>query len=159
MKRMAPTRENGHQTEGAEARRCRAGFSRSRSRHAFLVNWALQRAHRQRHRLEGAVEQLFLHLLKTKHQPHLAGASWDISIAKQRRQIAKITKQSPSLKPLLSDAEFLEDAYGDAVLDAMQGTGLPKATFPATCLFGPDDGARAESSSMPRAENAERSAL
>ena len=40
MKGMALSRENGEQTEGAEARRYRAGFSRSPSWHAFLVNWA-----------------------------------------------------------------------------------------------------------------------
>ena len=42
MKGMALSRENGEQTEGAEARRYRTGFSRSPSRHAFLVNWALR---------------------------------------------------------------------------------------------------------------------
>ena len=44
MKEMAVSRENGEQTEEAEARRYRAGFSCSPSRHAFLVNWALRRA-------------------------------------------------------------------------------------------------------------------
>jgi hypothetical protein len=45
MNGMALSRENGEQTKEAEARRYRAAFSRSPSRYAFLVNWALQRAH------------------------------------------------------------------------------------------------------------------
>jgi hypothetical protein len=44
MKGMALSRENREQTKGTEARGYRAGFSRSPSRHAFLVNWALRRA-------------------------------------------------------------------------------------------------------------------
>jgi hypothetical protein len=93
----------------------------------------------ERHSLESAVTQLFLHLLKTKFQPHLAGASWEASIKKQRVKIAKITSENPSLTPLLTNRTFLQDAYRDAVLDAVIETGLPESTFPAACPFGPDD--------------------
>jgi hypothetical protein len=93
----------------------------------------------ERHSLGSAVAQLFLHLLKTKYQPHLAGASWQASIKKQRVKIARITGENPSLRPLLSERAFLKGAYVDAVLDAVIETGLPEATFPATCPFGPDD--------------------
>jgi hypothetical protein len=93
----------------------------------------------ERHSLESAVTQLFLHLLKTMHQPHLAGASWQAFIKKQRMKIADITQENPSLKPLLTNTKFLEHAYRHAVLDAVIETGLPEATFRATCQFGQDD--------------------
>jgi hypothetical protein len=93
----------------------------------------------ERHSLESAVEQLFLHLLKTKYQPHLAGTSWQASIKKQRLKIAKVTEENPSLEPLLTNTSFLKGAYRTAVLDAVIETGLPEATFPAACPFGSDD--------------------
>jgi hypothetical protein len=88
----------------------------------------------ERRRLHGALVQLFLHLLKSKHQPNGA-ASWPVSIEKQRRQIGRIIEDNSSLKPLLSDPVFLDEAYGDAVLDAVIETGLSKSTFPVTCPF------------------------
>jgi hypothetical protein len=93
----------------------------------------------ERRNLQSAVSELFLHLLKTKHQPNLAGASWQISIEKQRVKIADTIEENPSLEPLLSDPVFLNRAYRSAVLDAMQETGLSKAAFPAACPFGPDE--------------------
>jgi hypothetical protein len=93
----------------------------------------------ERRSLHSAVAQLFLHLLKTHYQPELAGASWQISIEKQRRQIARIIDDNPSLKPLLCDSAFIEDVYGDAVLDAVLETGLPKATFPPMSPYGTAD--------------------
>jgi hypothetical protein len=45
MKGMALSQENAEPTEATAARRYWPGFSRSSNRHAFLVNWALGRAH------------------------------------------------------------------------------------------------------------------
>jgi hypothetical protein len=89
----------------------------------------------ERRSLHSALVQLFLHLLKTRHQPDMATVSWQISIEKQRRQVARIIKENPSLRQLLCDAEFLEDAYGDAVLDAVGETGLSRTLFPPACPF------------------------
>jgi hypothetical protein len=93
----------------------------------------------ERRALRSAVSQLFMHLLKTKYQPHLAGASWQESIAKQRDEIAEIVEENRSLESLLSDPVFLKRAYRAAVQLAVIETELPKATFPATCPYGPDD--------------------
>jgi hypothetical protein len=90
----------------------------------------------ERRSLHSALVQLFLHLLKSQYQPDVAGASWQISVEKQRRQIARIVKENPSLKPLLCDSAFVEDAYGDAVLDAVLETGLSKGVFPSTSPYG-----------------------
>jgi hypothetical protein len=89
----------------------------------------------ERRALRSAVVQLFMHLLKTKYQPHLDGASWQASIAKQRVEIAENIEENPSLKPLLSDPAFIKRAYLAAVLGAIEETNLPKETFPATCPF------------------------
>ena len=93
----------------------------------------------ERRALRSAVVQLFMHLLKTKYQPHLGGASWQASIAKQRVEIAENIEENPSLKPLLADPAFLNRAYRSAVLAAIEETNLPKETFPEICPFGPDD--------------------
>jgi hypothetical protein len=84
----------------------------------------------ERRSLHSAVVQLFLHLLKSKYQPNLATASWEISIEKQRLKIAHILDENPSLRPLVSDSKFMRDVYAEAVLDAVIETGLPKSTFP-----------------------------
>jgi hypothetical protein len=36
---------------------------------------------------------------------------------------------------MLQQPEFIADAYGDAVLDAIAETGLDASTFPAQCLY------------------------
>jgi hypothetical protein len=74
-----------------------------------------------------------------RYQPNLAGPSWQVSIKKQRDEIAEIIEENPSLQSLLSDPTFLKRAYRAAVLQAVIETDLPEATFPATCPFGPDD--------------------
>jgi hypothetical protein len=89
----------------------------------------------ERRSLHSALVQLFKHLLKSKYQPQLATVSWEVSIEKQRRQVARLLEENPSLKTLLTCSDFMADVYGDAVLDAIVETGLPKGTFPAECPF------------------------
>jgi hypothetical protein len=55
----------------------------------------------------------------------------------QRREIRKLLKQSPSLR---SEVQALvQEAYPDAVKDAVDETGLPSDRFPADCPYVPDD--------------------
>ena len=68
------------------------------------------------------LEVLFIHLLKWRFQPARRGRSWRLSIAEQRRKIARRLERSPSLKHKLPG--ILVDAYGDAVLGAERETGL-----------------------------------
>jgi Domain of unknown function DUF29 len=58
----------------------------------------------ERRSLHSAVVSLFMHLLKVRHQPQLATLRWEASIEKQRRKIATILEENPSLKPLLMDS-------------------------------------------------------
>jgi hypothetical protein len=74
---------------------------------------------------------LLLHLLKWRYQPDKRGPSWEASIRVQRNRLADHLDDNPSLKPLLPQA--LASAYRDAALEAVAETGLPGATFPATC--------------------------
>ncbi len=81
--------------------------------------------HRQ---LESRLELLLMHLLKWKYQPNLTGKSWFLTIAEQRRRIAKLLRKNPSLKAELEEA--FNDAYEDARHSAMLETGLNLETFP-----------------------------
>jgi hypothetical protein len=55
----------------------------------------------------------------------------------QRRQIGKLLRESPSLRPFV--ANVLAQAYGDAREDAADETGLPESAFPAECPFTLDE--------------------
>ena len=74
---------------------------------------------------------LLLHLLKWQFQPERKGSSWQSTVRVQRRDLARLLRDNPSLKSKLE--EVMSDAYGDAILLAVGETGLPEATFPADC--------------------------
>ena len=79
---------------------------------------------------------LLAHLLKWRYQPERRGASWEATIAEQRRQIAKHLRDNPSLKAV-DPAEF-EDAYGTARIRAAGETELDRSTFPVDPPFTPE---------------------
>lgn len=83
--------------------------------------------------LESRLGVLLAHLLKWRYQPDRRGRSWRLTIAEQRRRIARLLKRNPSLEPLL--AEALEDAYGDALLIAARETDMDESAFPPACPF------------------------
>ena len=74
---------------------------------------------------------LLAHLLKWQVQPALRGASWDRTIREQRKQVLRRLKRTPSLRPLLTDPEWGEGAWGDAVTLAISETSLD--AFPEAC--------------------------
>lgn len=71
---------------------------------------------------------LLAHLLKWQFQVALRGKSWLGTVQTQRARIAKKLKKMPSLKTTLSDADWFEEAWEDAVELAKKETGL--AEFP-----------------------------
>lgn len=73
------------------------------------------------------------HLLKWQFQPSLRGRSWQLTIKEQRRQLERHLRDNPSLHARM--AEFVPDAYMDAVLLAERETGLDEAVFPPTCPY------------------------
>jgi len=92
---------------------------------------------------------LLLHLLKWQYQPKRRGVSWEATIRVQRRDLAVHLKDNPSLKAKVP--EVIEQAYGNAVIEAASETGQLEATFPTECpwtfdqmmepAFWPGDGA------------------
>lgn len=76
---------------------------------------------------------LLAHLLKWRFQSDRQGASWKRTIDEQRRAIARRLRKTPSLKASLEDADWLDDAWGDAVVKAIAETG--RDDLPEHCLW------------------------
>lgn len=85
----------------------------------------------EKRELTSRLTVLLLHLLKWQYQPVRRGASWEATVRIQRRDLSVHMKDNPSLRPKIPEA--IEQAYGNAVIEAASETGLPEATFPATC--------------------------
>lgn len=84
--------------------------------------------------LESQLTRLMTHLLKWQYQPEgraWSGNSWKASIHGARRDIQKLLRKNPGLKPKLPEA--FEDAYASAVDWAIAETNLPEARFPTAC--------------------------
>lgn len=76
---------------------------------------------------------LLAHLLKWMIQPQARSTSWEISIKRQRRDIARLLVESPGLKPRRD--ELFGEAFQDARDDAVLETGLSLDRFPDTNPF------------------------
>ena len=83
--------------------------------------------------LESRLAALLLHLLKWRCQPAHRSGSWKGSIAEQRRRLARLLAENPSLHT--HPGEVLASAYATALADAVAQTGLDRRSFPATCPF------------------------
>jgi Domain of unknown function DUF29 len=88
---------------------------------------------RDRRELESRLRLILHHLLKWQAQPGLRGRSWQSTLREQRRQAEKLLKESPSLRPQLPS--LVHEAYPDALVDALDETGLRPQSFPASCPF------------------------
>ena len=71
---------------------------------------------------------LLMHLLKWRHQPGRRSSSWERTIADQRRELAEVLADNPSLRGY--PAEVLGHALGSARLQAARETGLDLTLFP-----------------------------
>lgn len=87
----------------------------------------------QYNRLESALRVLMLHLLKWDHQATHRSRSWVRSIEVQRKQIARLLRENPSLKPRIPEAT--REAYDDARGGAAFETSLAEAIFPTDCPY------------------------
>lgn len=87
----------------------------------------------ERRQLTNRLELLLMHLIKWHYQPALRGRSWELTIQEQRRRIARLVRENPSLQPLLPD--LLPEVYEDAAFSAMRETGLALESFPAACPY------------------------
>jgi hypothetical protein len=78
---------------------------------------------------------LLAHLLKWQLQPQRRGVSWEITVRNQRKAITLHLKQVPSLKAKLSDAEWWEVVWGDAISQAARDTGIGDFTESCPWIF------------------------
>lgn len=87
----------------------------------------------QRNELTNRLGVLLGHLLKWEFQPSHRSRSWLLTIREQRRQILRLLKQSPSLRPYLQEA--IEEAYESGLDLAVGETLLDYETFPQGCPY------------------------
>lgn len=82
--------------------------------------------------MESRLAVLLGHLLKWQYQPAYPNRkSWRATINTQRRAIAKLLDENPSLATRLD--EIIRDAYPDAVDLAVAETPLDYDAFPERC--------------------------
>jgi len=91
---------------------------------------------REKRALRSRTVVLLAHLLKYRFQPQHRSASWNGTIREQRKQLAELLSDSPSLKPRL-EAD-LQDSYISARLLAAGETGLAETSFPEQCPYSID---------------------
>lgn len=91
----------------------------------------------ERRELANRLIVLMAHLLKWQYQPERQEASWQRTIAVQRRDVADLLKGAPSLKPTLHEADWFQRVWDHAVIQAINDTGLD--CFPDACPWSIDD--------------------
>ena len=90
----------------------------------------------QRFALRSSYRLVVSHLLKWEFQPQLRTTSWDITIARERHNIAAREESNPALKERARS--LVEDVYRSAVREAAKETGLPRDAFPFDCPYSLD---------------------
>lgn len=88
---------------------------------------------RDRRELINRLAVLLAHLLKWEYQPERRCASWRLTINEQRRQLALILEDSPSLNAKMP--EFLTRAYRNGQQAALEETGFLRSPFPVDCPY------------------------
>ena len=87
----------------------------------------------ERRELRNRLTVLLGHLLKWHFQPQKQSNSWLATIREQRREVATLLQENPSLKAYLSEA--LQLAYQSGIDLAVRETELPYETFPEICPY------------------------
>ena len=76
---------------------------------------------------------LLAHILKWEFQPQKRSVSWTLTIKEQRRLLARRLQRTPSLVPMLSDPEWIDEIWIDAKALAEKETVLDIGAFPEVC--------------------------
>jgi hypothetical protein len=90
---------------------------------------------RERDSLLSSVRVILHHLLKWDYQPQKRSRSWQITIERERENLALYLEDSPSLKRYLCQ-EWVNKMYRTARLDANRETGLE---LPVECSYSVQD--------------------
>ena len=93
----------------------------------------------QKHQLENRLLVLFEHLLKLTYwhqERNYNSRGWKGTIIEQRKQLKKLLKRNPSLKPYL--LEVFAEAYQDARDITIVKTGIEAEIFPLEPIVTPE---------------------
>ncbi len=88
---------------------------------------------RDRREVVSRLEVLLQHLLKSEYQAERTTVSWTETIDEQRRQLALLFEDSPSLRA--QAVELIAKAYPAARKKASAETGIPEVQFPLSCKW------------------------
>jgi hypothetical protein len=88
---------------------------------------------RDKRSIASNLEVILMHLIKWQYQPENRSNSWKYTLLEHRNRIKRILKDSPSLKPYLS--EIINECYQNAQKKASLETDLSIDTFPVDCIF------------------------
>ncbi len=78
---------------------------------------------------------LLAHLLKWQFQPSKQSKSWKYTLRTQRKDIAYLLNEAPSLRIKFNDIQWFEIVWAKAKALAENETGLDIDTFPETCSW------------------------
>jgi len=90
---------------------------------------------RERDRFLSSIRLIIQHLLKWEYQPEQRSRSWQITIKRERNNLHRYLRDTPSLKRYWAD---LDKVYRDARADAANETGLADWDFPHKCPYSPE---------------------
>jgi Domain of unknown function DUF29 len=76
---------------------------------------------------------LLAHLLKWQYQPARQSKSWQHTLRTQRKEVAFVLAEAPSLRTKFSDAAWLDIIWAKAKSMAESETGLDLDMFPESC--------------------------
>lgn len=88
-------------------------------------------------KLESAVDVLVAHMLKWDRQPERRSRSWAITIAEQRKRIAKQLRKNPGLRSRMTEA--VEDGYDLGRLRAAREMRCAPDDLSLSCPYTWDD--------------------
>jgi hypothetical protein len=91
----------------------------------------------EKREIESRLEVLLVHLLKWRFQPEKRKGGWQASIRVQRKRLRIVLSENASLAQW--PGQQLGDVYSEAVLAAVEETGLDFETFPEACPFTIDE--------------------
>lgn len=98
-----------------------------------LIEELLEMGRRHKRELKSRLVILLMHLLKWQYQPDKCSQSWIATLNEQRRELAFLLQDSPSLKSLIT--EVIPEAYDYARKDAARETRISLMVFPEVCPF------------------------
>jgi hypothetical protein len=88
-------------------------------------------ARSEQRELASRMAVLLAHLIKWHYQPGRRGRSWQLTIRNQRKGIRLRLQRTPSLRPTLTDPQWQQEMWVDAVTAASAEAGLDD--LPETC--------------------------